>query len=89
MSSSHNGDSSKSSSTIIDNDIPSVIMKGFNFKHSTDSDSSKSSSHDDGSNNSSPSDLASTIRNKVDSIIKNSLHGFRHDLFGFSDIGGF
>jgi hypothetical protein len=56
-----------------DNDIPSVIVRSFNFKHSTDSDSSKSSGHDDdGSNNSSPSDLASNIRNKVDSIIKNN-----------------
>jgi len=49
-----------------------------------------SSHNDDGSKSSSPpSELASAIRNKVDSIIKNSLHGFRHDLFGFSDNGGF
>jgi hypothetical protein len=40
---SHSDDAGHSSS-IIENDIPSVILKSFNFKHSTDSDISKSSS---------------------------------------------
>jgi hypothetical protein len=34
-------------------------------------------------------DLGSTIRNKVDSIIRDSLGEVRHSLFGFSDNGGF
>jgi hypothetical protein len=50
----------------------------------------KSSHTDDGSQSfSSSSDLASSIRNKVNSIIRNSLGGIGHNLFGFSDNGGF
>ena len=38
---------------------------------------------------SSASDLGSAIRDKVDSIIRNSLGEVKHSLFGFSDNGGF
>ncbi len=38
---------------------------------------------------SSESDLGSAIRDKVDSIIRNSLGEVKHSLFGFSDNGGF
>jgi hypothetical protein len=56
-------------------------------KSSSNSVTSLSSHTNDGK--SSSSDLASAIRNKVDSIIRNSLGKVGHNLFGFSDYGGF
>jgi hypothetical protein len=57
---------------------------------SDDSSSNKDkSSHSDDGSESSLSDLGSTIRNKVHSIIRDSLGESGHSLFGFSDNGGF
>jgi trimeric autotransporter adhesin len=57
---------------------------------SDDSGSNKDkSNHSDDGIESSLSDLGSTIRNKVHSIIRDSLGEAGHSLFGFSDNGGF
>jgi hypothetical protein len=47
------------------------------------------SSHTDDDSKSLSSDLGSAIRNKVDSIIRDSMGEVGHNLFGFSDNGGF
>jgi hypothetical protein len=57
-------------------------------KDKSSSFDSKSSRHtNDGTDSLSSSDLASTFRNKVGSIIINSPGEGRHNLFGFSDHG--
>jgi trimeric autotransporter adhesin len=75
-----------SKSSIIENDIPSVIVKSFNSKHSTDSDSSKSSSID----NDTPSVIVKSFNSKhstdSDSSDKGGDSFFDGDKF-FSDDG--
>ena len=56
-------------------------------KSSSNSVTSLSSHTNDGK--ASSSDLASAIRNKVNSIIRNILDKVGHNFFGFSDNGGF
>jgi hypothetical protein len=63
-----------SSSTKTDRDHSTSGDSGSKHK---DSSATKRSSHSDDGSKSSSSDLASSIRNKVDSIIKNSLRGVR------------
>jgi hypothetical protein len=63
-----------SSSTKTDRDHSTNSDSGSKHK---DSSATKRSSHSHDGSKSSSSDLASTIRNKVDSIIKNSLRGVR------------
>jgi hypothetical protein len=58
-------------------------------KHKSGSSATESSSHTDDGSESRSSDLASGIKNKVDSIIRNTLGEVRHNLFGFSDDDGF
>jgi hypothetical protein len=78
---------SSSSTTVTDLDS---IEKNIVPSPSDDSRSNKgkNSPSDDGSE-SSLYDLGSTIRNKVHSIIRDSLGESGHSLFGLSDIGGF
>jgi hypothetical protein len=51
------------------------------------SSSSRSSGNTKDGSESSSSDFASAIRNKVDTIVRNSIGEVRHSLFGFSDYG--
>jgi hypothetical protein len=100
VSSKDNGDSStkssnhraRSSSSVVASDNDSTEeKKSLATNDGSNSKKGKSSHTDDDSKlfSSSSSDLALAIRNKVDSIIRNSLGGIGHNLFGFSDNGGF
>jgi hypothetical protein len=88
-SSVHRARSSGSSAVASDNGSTDE-KKSTATNDDSNSKKGKSSHTDDGSQSlSSSSDLASSIRNKVNSIIRNSLGGIGHNLFGFSDNGGF
>ena len=83
------GHHARSSSSTTATDLDS-IEKNIVPSSSDDSSSNKGkNSPSDDSSESSLYDLGSTIRNKVHSIIRDSLGESGHSLFGFSDIGGF
>jgi hypothetical protein len=94
-----NGDSStkssvhgtNSGSTVTSDNDSKDEKKSQTTNDDSNSKKGKSGHTDDDSKlfSASSSDLASSIRNKVDSIIRNSLEGIGHNLFGFSDNGGF
>jgi hypothetical protein len=82
-----NGSKEKKKTSISKLDRTPTSDSGSSSKDKSNSDVKSSSYIDDVSTSSSSSDLASAITNKVHSMIKNSLLG--HDVFGFSDSGGF
>ena len=77
----------KTSSAKLNRDESTKDASSFKKDKSSSFDSRSSRHTNDGTDSSSSSDLASTFRNKPDSIIINSPDEVRHNLFGFSDHG--
>ena len=91
-SSVYRASSSTTSSSTVTSDNDSREEKKSQATNDVSNSKKGKSSHTDHDSKlfpASSSDLASSIRNKVHSIIRNSLGGIGHNLFGFSDNGGF